>query len=276
MSQPFLDDHSQTLHNVKTKLENTSKKIKNCQRQSNQLGTNKDNQTFRSELHETITSVSDELKNIRQLLISLESNNLAGSQSPQQITRYKRHWMQQTEKFKSVVKTIYDKESRYTQNGQNGQNRQNEQQKQFNSNSNIVNNDSNNNNNNSNNHNSNQQQQMSFQMLNGDSAVVFTQTIDELERREEKMHNLCNDLEDLQSLIEDLGDLVNDQQGHINILVDNTQNTRDNVVNANENLENACERQKRYRKRKCYFLIILLLLALICAGVYLVDRKTSN
>jgi len=85
----------------------------------------------------------------------------------------------------------------------------------------------------------------------------------EMERREDQIHQMVDDLGDLQTMYHDLNVLVHDQQEHVDNLETNVEEAGQQVASGTQHLVVASDHQRAYRKKMCYVLMILLIVAAV-------------
>jgi len=91
----------------------------------------------------------------------------------------------------------------------------------------------------------------------------FDAHLDELEQREEAIHQMADDLQDLHEMHQDLHQLVNEQGENIEVLASNVEAAKDDVMSGVVHLDSAARHQKKYRKKMCIILMILLVMAVV-------------
>eukprot|EP01084_Bolivina_argentea_P008445 15815_1 len=91
----------------------------------------------------------------------------------------------------------------------------------------------------------------------------FNAHLEELEDREEAIHQMAEDLTELNSMYKDLSGLVDEQGETIVVLSSHVENARDEVKSGVEHLDVASKHQRKYRKKLCIMMMVILLLALV-------------
>lgn len=91
----------------------------------------------------------------------------------------------------------------------------------------------------------------------------FDAHLDEMEQREEAIHQMADDLQDLHEMHQDLHQLVNEQGEHIEVLASNVEAAKEDVLGGVVHLDSAARKQKKYRKKMCIILMILLVMAVV-------------
>eukprot|EP01083_Nonionella_stella_P098086 275732_1 len=95
----------------------------------------------------------------------------------------------------------------------------------------------------------------------------FDAHLDELEDREEAIHQMADDLTVLNSMYQDLHGLVNEQGEQIEVLSSNVEHAKDDVQSGAVHLDKAASHQRKYRKKMCIMLLILLIMGAVLTGV---------
>merc|ERR1712051_785751 len=98
----------------------------------------------------------------------------------------------------------------------------------------------------------------------------FDTHLDEMEQREEAIHQMADDLQDLHEMHQDLHMLVNEQGDNIEVLASNVEDAKDDVLQGVVHLDHAARHQRKYRKKMCIIMLILLVMAVVLTlGIYL-------
>merc|ERR1711920_374845 len=102
-------------------------------------------------------------------------------------------------------------------------------------------------------------------MLSQSQAFIpqFDGHLNELEDREEAIHQMVDDLSELNSMYKDLHCLVNEQGENIEILHSNVESAKDDVLSGVQHLDSAASHQRGYRKKMCVMLMIVLIMAAV-------------
>jgi len=91
---------------------------------------------------------------------------------------------------------------------------------------------------------------------------------------EEEFFRLGEMMQDVHDVFEDLSCLIQDQQSDIDDIETRVKKTRDQVKSGQEELLKSHKQRRKMRKRKCFFLIVLLIAALaIALTMYLTAHK---
>eukprot|EP01084_Bolivina_argentea_P248898 416439_1 len=85
----------------------------------------------------------------------------------------------------------------------------------------------------------------------------FDSHLDELENREEAIHQMVDDLTELNSMYKDLHGLVYEQGEQIEVLSSNVEHAKDEVKSGVVHLDKAASHQRKYRKKMCIILMII-------------------
>lgn len=91
----------------------------------------------------------------------------------------------------------------------------------------------------------------------------FDGHLEELEDREEAIHQMVEDLTELNSMYKDLHGLVNEQGAQIEVLSSNVEHAKDEVKAGTGHLDVAASHQRKYRKKMCIILMIVLAMAAV-------------
>jgi len=106
----------------------------------------------------------------------------------------------------------------------------------------------------------------------------FDGHLQELEQREEAIHQMADDLTELNSMYKDLHGLVNEQGEQIEVLASNVESAKEDVKSGVVHLDAAAGHQRRYRKKMCIMLMIVLVMALVLtlAIYYGLGKRTKH
>jgi len=91
----------------------------------------------------------------------------------------------------------------------------------------------------------------------------FDGHLEELEDREEAIHQMVDDLTELNSMYKDLHGLVNEQGEQIEVLSSNVEHAKEEVKSGVVHLDKAASHQRKYRKKMCIILMIVLAMAAV-------------
>merc|ERR1712204_95348 len=91
----------------------------------------------------------------------------------------------------------------------------------------------------------------------------FDEHLNELEDREEAIHQMVDDLGELNSMYKDLHVLVNEQGDAIEVLSSNVEQAKDDVLSGVQHLDKAASHQRGYRKKMCIIMMIVLAMAAV-------------
>jgi len=283
-----------SIKDVGRNIQQLSRDNKKLERYLNSIGTSSDTEQFRlklkDEIHETTTLVKSLLSNIQDLKSVDNSNKLQ---------RLEKQFLEQYTKLSQVTKTIKNRlESTKPSSSTNGNNNTHSLNKvKFGASS-----------------GSQQQQNNPFlsQQNNGaydlehvnldnmehyenhpdmppeeeEQALSTKQSfipqfdahLDELENREEAIHQMVDDLTELNSMYKDLHGLVNEQGENIEVLASNVVDAKEQVASGVVHLDKAASHQRKYRKKMCIILMIVLVMAvcLTLAIYYTTSSKKSG
>mmetsp|Transcript_37277 Transcript_37277/g.46050 ORF Transcript_37277/g.46050 Transcript_37277/m.46050 type:complete len:243 (-) Transcript_37277:53-781(-) len=231
---------------VTSKLNTLSKSVQKLGRHANILGTNADTSQFRQNLKRDVIECVNLSKQLRQLFNELEYRNVNNPK----IIKLSKQFDSEFKKFSEYYGIIKSKTRNNTNNIE----------------SKIDNELANNNNNNNINNVYEQKVEQKFKELD-------TTT---LERKEEQIYDILNDLETLQDIFGDLQSMISGQGDMINEIQANTQNVKDNVIKAESNINNGARYQNKSRKRMCCILVILLIIFGILAVIISVETRNNN
>jgi syntaxin 1B/2/3 len=87
--------------------------------------------------------------------------------------------------------------------------------------------------------------------------------LEEVEHTHEQMGKMVQNLNELHGAVQDLKELVDDQQDGLDTVQKNVQDVKTNVDSGVLNVQKAEEQERAYRKKQCYALICLLIIAII-------------
>merc|ERR1719336_1220254 len=98
----------------------------------------------------------------------------------------------------------------------------------------------------------------------------FDSHLEELEQREEAIHRMADDLQDLHEMHQDLNMLVNEQGDAVEVLASNVEHAKEDVQAGVVHLDHAARHQRAYRKKMCIMLMIVLIMAVVLTlAIYL-------
>ncbi|ETO20777.1 hypothetical protein RFI_16439 [Reticulomyxa filosa] len=103
--------------------------------------------------------------------------------------------------------------------------------------------------------------------------LIESYRLDELEQREERVYEVVQELLDLKNMVTDLHDTVQRQEEHVVMLKNNVDDVNDNMKPALDNIITAKTRQRAYRNRLCWMLLIVLCLLGVIVSVIFLTKK---
>jgi t-SNARE complex subunit (syntaxin) len=240
---------SDNVENVK-QLQKLNQKI---QRSQNSFGNKTDTTSFRRKLQKDLNDGKSLIRTLDASFERQRSNSQAGGGEQKLLRQYD----QEKERFEQLNNQV-EKQMRTNEpinDGGGGGQYDND----------IENGGQDNNNNNNNNNDSNVPRSQT-QSLKSLGLEAMDGHLNELEDKNQKVEKIAQDVQDIKQLYQDVHDLVDAQQQDINTIETNVQNVKVNIETGAKHLESAEEQQKAYRRKLCYVLILILILAGIIVG----------
>jgi len=236
---------------VQKQFQQLTKAYRNIANGHNSLGTPSDSQQFRQKLQKDVKEAFILCKQMRQSLEELESNGVPINQ----VNKFKEQFSKEVDKLQDITEQITIKEKQYKVQNVSGS----MSQREVSESPLLIQNQSYN--------------QQPFQQQQQESQFIVHMENGELERREEQAYGMLEDLQQLNEMFKDLHELVHEQDEPIQALTNNVQQVHDEVAAGTQQLEKAQEYQKGYRKKMCYVLIVVLIIACIAAIVIYTQTK---
>jgi len=232
-----------TTKDIQRKLQKLSRILKDVNNGANTMGTNSDTEMFRNKLKNDIKialSLCKEIKGNFNEIDDTNDNNL-------KIQKLKTQFEQQQQQFSQYYKIIKERGRQYKPitKSENNENTPLKDRDQLNANG-------------------NQQQKQEEVLIQYDTS--------EMERREENVYGLLDDLDELNEMFKDLNELVVEQGAHVDELQNNITQANDQVKSGAQHLDKAASHQKKARRRMCAILLILL----IIVGILVIVFTTRN
>ncbi|KAI9294209.1 t-SNARE [Neoconidiobolus thromboides FSU 785] len=234
---------------ISQKIFKITSNVSNLQRIVNLLGTQRDTQALRSQMHDVTESTREMIKVTTKDIKSLTTNT--SSLSSEELKQRKLGQHKLTKDFQKVlaqfhsIQKISAEKSRevvdYIHNVQEDEEKE-EQPLLLQSN-----------------------QRVQVQSL--DNEIEFNQGL--IEEREREIQEIEQGITELNEVFRDLGTFVNEQQGLLDNIESNVSNVAVNIYQANTELNTANEYQKKSRKTMCYiFLILFVVLSIFILVIF--------
>mmetsp|Transcript_6366 Transcript_6366/g.10076 ORF Transcript_6366/g.10076 Transcript_6366/m.10076 type:complete len:274 (-) Transcript_6366:136-957(-) len=254
-----------SINEIGRDIQKLSRDVKQLERRINSIGTSTDTEHFRSQLRDDIHATTSLVKHLLSSIQDLKSQEEAkGGKVSIKLERAEKQFIEQYTKFQQLVssaknafeRTNVFKADRVPQNNAmpskgydlghiNMDDMDNVDQ--YENHPNIA-----------------REEQESAALQTSQAFIPqFDNHLAELEDREQAVHQMVEDLTELNSMYKDLHCLVDEQGSQIEVLSSNVQNAKEDVKQGVVHLDKAAEHQKKSRKKMCILLLIVLIVALV-------------
>lgn len=243
------DTADSLVQDISANVQKMSQNVVAIRRMVDQLGTNQDNDQLRSKLHDLEHDTSTLAQGTRELLTKF--NNLPKSENEEERRKFKilmeritREYAEVLKNFQKVQLKTAEKEKASVMRAkyETGEtDREQEQQAEM-----------------------TLQQQSQLQQVD----------IQSLRDRQEAMAQLETDISDVNQIFKDLALMVHDQGEMLDSIEANVDNAQIHVQQGVSQIAKAAEYQRKYRRKRCFCILMLIVVAAVLALIIYLSVKT--